>query len=77
MNSAPEQDEVVDENEMAAGDIARHQHVWGSGVSLGRHPYNPHAIDPVIHAQSAAEAAEARSRIQAIQHLHSSGDKGW
>lgn len=47
-------------------EIRRGQHVWGAGLSLGRHPYNPHAIDPVIHAESAAEAAEARSRVQTV-----------
>ena len=47
-------------------EIRRYQHVWGAGVSLGRHPHNPHAIDPVIHAESAAEAAEARSRLHAV-----------
>lgn len=43
-------------------DATQRQHVWGAGVSLGRQPFNPHAINPVIHAESAAEAAEARLR---------------
>ena len=72
-NEAPErEDDILGENEighdieLADQEIRRHQHAWGAGLSLGRHPYNPHAIDPVIHAESAAEAAEARSRLQTV-----------
>jgi hypothetical protein len=66
----PQQDEIEGGIDIAVPDqdIARHQHVWGAGLSLGRHPYNPHVIVPVIHSESAAEAAEARSRTQTVQH---------
>ena len=40
-------------------------HSWGAGVSLGRRDYNPHAIDPVVYANSPAEAAVSRSRLLA------------
>ena len=72
-NEAPErEDDILVENEIGHDielpdqEIRRHQHAWGAGLSLGRHPYNPHAIDRVIHAESAAEAAEARSRLQTV-----------
>ena len=63
-------DEVEGDDRIVLPDhhIAQPQHVWGAGASLGRHPHNPHAIDPVIHAESAAQAAEARSRIQTKHH---------
>ena len=73
-NEAQEREEDIVEDDEIGDDviglpdqeIRRYQHVWGAGVSLGRHPHNPHATDPVIHAESAAEAAEARSRLHTV-----------
>jgi hypothetical protein len=64
----PDEIEGDDRIVLPPQNIAQHQHVWGAGASLGRHPHNPHAIDPVIHAESAAQAAEARSRIRTVRH---------
>lgn len=63
-----EQDADDDEQEVenVRDDIRWRGNVGGSGMILGRHPHNPHAVDPVIHAESAAEAAEARAKIENI-----------
>ena len=51
-------------NELDVGPAPRPgQHFWGAGASLGRPEYNPHAIDPVVRAESPGEAAVSRSRM--------------
>ncbi|XP_031551245.1 uncharacterized protein LOC116288582 isoform X2 [Actinia tenebrosa] len=46
------------------------QHQWGEGMRLGAVNYNPHAMEPVLQANSAGESAARRMemRAQLLQH---------
>ena len=83
-NLPPELDrlpDIVDPNVLRIGGrnnvrVREHGHSWGGGVRLGAVEHNPHAIDPVLRAQTPGESAVKRLEMrQHWQHQSQAGIK--
>ncbi|XP_068670809.1 uncharacterized protein [Montipora foliosa] len=81
-NPPPELDrlpDIVDPNVLRIGGrnnvrAREHGHSWGGGVRLGAVEHNPHAIDPVLRAQTPGESAVKRLEMrQHWQHQSQAG----
>lgn len=53
----------------------QHGHMWGEGVKLGAVEHNPHAIDPVLRAQTPGESAVRRLEMRQHHQLQAEAGK--